>query len=66
MVGDGRSDFCVAGQVDHVLAKGELIDECRRQGLPVPRFTISVMRFRRCHAGLMILPAQADTVPLTR
>lgn len=33
MVGDGRSDFCVSAQADHVLAKGSLIDECRRQGI---------------------------------
>lgn len=38
MVGDGRSDFCVAGQVDHVLAKGELVDECRRQGIACTPF----------------------------
>lgn len=33
MVGDGRSDFCVSQQADHVLARGNLIEECRRQGI---------------------------------
>lgn len=33
MVGDGHSDFCVSQQADHVLAKGTLIEECRRQGI---------------------------------
>ncbi|WP_197094777.1 MtnX-like HAD-IB family phosphatase [Erwinia sorbitola] len=33
MVGDGHSDFCVAAQADHVLAKGSLIGECRRKGI---------------------------------
>ena len=34
VVGDGRSDFCVAGRADLVLAKGALLDHCRARGLP--------------------------------
>jgi len=34
VVGDGRSDFCVAGRADLVLAKGALLDHCRTRGLP--------------------------------
>jgi 2,3-diketo-5-methylthio-1-phosphopentane phosphatase len=34
LVGDGASDFCVAGRVDWVLAKSRLIGHCREQGLP--------------------------------
>ncbi|MGQ9524382.1 MAG: MtnX-like HAD-IB family phosphatase [Armatimonadota bacterium] len=34
LVGDGRSDFCVAHNVDLVLAKDALLDYCRREGLP--------------------------------
>jgi len=33
MIGDGASDFCVAGAADYVFAKGKLIDYCRRQGI---------------------------------
>lgn len=34
MVGDGRSDFCVAGRADLVLAKGALLMHCRANDLP--------------------------------
>lgn len=34
MVGDGRSDFCIAEHSHLVLAKGRLIEHCRDQGLP--------------------------------
>ncbi len=34
MVGDGRSDFCVAERADLVLAKGSLRQHCRKKDLP--------------------------------
>jgi 2,3-diketo-5-methylthio-1-phosphopentane phosphatase len=34
MVGDGRSDFCVAERADLVLAKGSLREHCRGKDLP--------------------------------
>jgi 2-hydroxy-3-keto-5-methylthiopentenyl-1-phosphate phosphatase len=34
VVGDGRSDFCVAGGADLVLAKGALLDHCIEADLP--------------------------------
>jgi 2,3-diketo-5-methylthio-1-phosphopentane phosphatase len=34
VVGDGRSDFCVAGRADLVLAKSSLLDHCRDADLP--------------------------------
>jgi len=34
LVGDGASDFCVAGQADFVFAKNKLIDYCRLEGIP--------------------------------
>ncbi len=33
MVGDGRSDFCIAEQCDLVVAKGSLLRRCKEQGL---------------------------------
>jgi 2,3-diketo-5-methylthio-1-phosphopentane phosphatase len=34
LIGDGVSDFCIAGRVDFVLAKGELAKHCRESGYP--------------------------------
>lgn len=34
VVGDGRSDFCIAGRADLVLAKAKLIEECQAAGIP--------------------------------
>lgn len=34
VVGDGRSDFCIAGRADLVLAKSKLLEECRSAGMP--------------------------------
>jgi 2-hydroxy-3-keto-5-methylthiopentenyl-1-phosphate phosphatase len=39
VVGDGRSDFCVAGRADLVLAKSALERHCRMSGLPHYAFT---------------------------
>jgi 2-hydroxy-3-keto-5-methylthiopentenyl-1-phosphate phosphatase len=34
MIGDGASDFCVAGAVDFVFAKGKLAEHCRATNIP--------------------------------
>ena len=34
VVGDGRSDFCMARRADYVIAKGALAEFCRAEGLP--------------------------------
>jgi 2-hydroxy-3-keto-5-methylthiopentenyl-1-phosphate phosphatase len=34
LIGDGRSDFCLAGRADLVLAKDSLLKHCRTAGLP--------------------------------
>ena len=38
-IGDGRSDFCLAGKAFHVFAKGKLVDYCREKDIPHSRFT---------------------------
>ena len=38
LIGDGRSDFCIAGVADVTIAKGALLERCRRDGLPVLPF----------------------------
>lgn len=34
LIGDGASDFCVAGAADFVFAKGKLVAHCRAQEIP--------------------------------
>ncbi len=34
VIGDGRSDFCVAARADFVFARGRLLEFCREKGLP--------------------------------
>ncbi len=49
MVGDGRSDFCAAGQAKWVLAKGALAQHCRQSGIPhtaIEGFTDAIEAFR--------------------
>jgi 2-hydroxy-3-keto-5-methylthiopentenyl-1-phosphate phosphatase len=38
VIGDGRSDFCMSVHADFVIAKGSLVDFCRRRGLPYGSF----------------------------
>jgi 2,3-diketo-5-methylthio-1-phosphopentane phosphatase len=39
LVGDGRSDFCISGKVDFVLAKGSLAKHCAKNGTPHETFS---------------------------
>jgi 2-hydroxy-3-keto-5-methylthiopentenyl-1-phosphate phosphatase len=39
VVGDGRSDFCMASGADYVIAKGALLDFCRGRALPHAAFS---------------------------
>lgn len=38
LVGDGRSDFCLADKADYVFAKGKLVGYCRDTGIPFAEF----------------------------
>ena len=38
VIGDGRSDFCIARRADLVLAKSALLPHCVASGLPVRAF----------------------------
>jgi 2-hydroxy-3-keto-5-methylthiopentenyl-1-phosphate phosphatase len=38
VIGDGRSDFCMATRAKHIVAKGSLADYCRRRKLPHATF----------------------------
>ncbi|MGE0627122.1 MAG: MtnX-like HAD-IB family phosphatase [Hyphomicrobiaceae bacterium] len=38
VIGDGRSDYCIAGRADLVLAKATLLDLCRVSGTPCVPF----------------------------
>ncbi len=57
MVGDGRSDFCVAGRADLVLAKGSLLRHCRENDLPHTGFetfeeaTVLLARWLEMHGA---------------
>jgi 2-hydroxy-3-keto-5-methylthiopentenyl-1-phosphate phosphatase len=38
VIGDGRSDFCMAARAGFVIAKGALADFCRARALPHASF----------------------------
>lgn len=52
MIGDGQSDFCLAGGADYVFAKHQLIAHCCRLGIPHQ----SMADFREARALLARLP----------
>lgn len=39
LIGDGRSDFCLADKADFVFAKGELVTYCRSKGIAHSEFS---------------------------
>lgn len=58
LIGDGRSDFCLARRADFVLAKGELAAFCAREGIahqPITGFADAVAFLDR----LAVRPAAA-------
>jgi len=60
MIGDGRSDFCVSQIADHVFAKGSLVAECQKMGVP---FT-AIKDFSQATAELERLLHQRETAYL--
>ncbi|MDE3140710.1 MAG: phosphatase, partial [Pseudomonadota bacterium] len=54
LIGDGSSDFCVAGSADFVFARHRLIAHCREQGyahLPMHGFAEARAALPRLLAG---------------
>jgi 2,3-diketo-5-methylthio-1-phosphopentane phosphatase len=47
LIGDGRSDFCLAQESDFVFAKGKLVEFCREQ--QIPHRAIASFRDARAH-----------------
>lgn len=61
MIGDGRSDFCVAQEADIVFAKKNLLSYTREQGIP----SVAFSNFSDIRAHLEpLVPAQAPNLPL--
>jgi 2-hydroxy-3-keto-5-methylthiopentenyl-1-phosphate phosphatase len=56
VIGDGKSDMCVASTADFVFAKGRLADFCAQNGIPHARFD----SFTELPAMLALLP---DSLP---
>lgn len=54
VIGDGKSDMCVAETADFVFAKGRLAEHCERNAIPFARFD----SFAELPALLALLPHQ--------
>ncbi|WP_019410986.1 MtnX-like HAD-IB family phosphatase [Pseudomonas psychrophila] len=59
VIGDGRSDMCVASSADFVFAKDSLAEHCERNGIPHARFD----SFAELPALLAQLPSDAANAP---
>jgi len=61
LVGDGSSDFCLAGEADLVFAKSKLLQRCRERQLPhrdCPNFSVA----RGLLADLGVAPAKLPRI----
>ncbi len=56
LIGDGRSDFCLARRADFVFARGSLLEHCRRHGLP--HAAVSDFLQARHHLSTLLLAEQ--------
>lgn len=59
VIGDGRSDMCVASGADFVFARDSLAEHCERNGIPYARFDF----FAELPALLAKLPSHAANAP---
>ncbi|MBB3769913.1 2,3-diketo-5-methylthio-1-phosphopentane phosphatase [Angulomicrobium tetraedrale] len=60
LIGDGRSDFCLARRADFVLAKGKLATYCAQEGIP----HIAITNFADALALLPTIMAEiSPTIP---
>ena len=59
MVGDGRSDFCIAERCQLVIAKGSLLRRCREQRLP----HVPMLNFGDACRGFSRWLARQDVIP---
>jgi 2-hydroxy-3-keto-5-methylthiopentenyl-1-phosphate phosphatase len=59
MVGDGRSDFCIAERCQLVIAKGSLLQRCREQRLP----HIAMRGFADANAQFAAWLSGEDAIP---
>jgi 2-hydroxy-3-keto-5-methylthiopentenyl-1-phosphate phosphatase len=64
LVGDGRSDFCLAGEADLVFAKKSLIAHCRETGISHRPFTEFAEAVSLLEAVLADAPAPATSQAL--
>jgi 2,3-diketo-5-methylthio-1-phosphopentane phosphatase len=67
LIGDGASDFCVAGAADFVFAKGKLIDYCRENNIahaPITGFADALALLPALVSGkLVAVPRAAAPLP---
>ena len=57
-IGDGRSDFCVAGRADLVFAKDKLADYCSDKNIPFIAFDDFADLLSRMKAVIPSIPRQ--------
>ncbi|BAV95700.1 phosphoserine phosphatase [Lysobacter enzymogenes] len=65
LIGDGQSDFCVAGRADYVFAKAKLIEHCRQQRIahaPIGGFLEALALLPSLLDGLLDTPRETVSV----
>lgn len=68
LIGDGASDFCVAGAVDLVFAKHRLVEHCRAAAIahvPISGFADALELLPALLAGELVAPAVGEACAAT-